>query len=351
MSISRSQLLSVLLLLFLPLVFIQCRSTDSSSARESQNNRENQKPAYDADLSGYEYPYEVREYEFNAQGQDLHMTYMDVQPEKSNGRTVVLLHGKNYASAYWKRTIQALVDRGYRVVAPDQIGFGKSSKPVDFQYTFHALASHTRDLLDEVGVDGATVVAHSMGGMVGTRFALMYPEFTRQLVLVNPIGLEDWKRKVPYRTVDEWFQKELQKTPEGVRSYMRKSYFDGEWDPSYQPLVEVQAGWIRGDDWRRMARVSALTYDMIFTQPVLYEFEDLSMPVLLIIGQRDRTALGTGMVSDEVAKTMGRYNRLDEFAADAIPDSTLVELEDVGHVPPYEAFDRYIDALSAFLKR
>ncbi len=279
------------------------------------------------------------------------MTYMDVQPEKSNGRTVVLLHGKNYASAYWKRTIQALVDRGYRVVAPDQIGFGKSSKPVDFQYTFHALASHTRDLLDEVGVDGATVVAHSMGGMVGTRFALMYPEFTRQLVLVNPIGLEDWKRKVPYRTVDEWFQKELQKTPEGVRSYMRKSYFDGEWDPSYQPLVEVQAGWIRGDDWRRMARVSALTYDMIFTQPVLYEFEDLSMPVLLIIGQRDRTALGTGMVSDEVAKTMGRYNRLDEFAADAIPDSTLVELEDVGHVPPYEAFDRYIDALSAFLKR
>jgi pimeloyl-ACP methyl ester carboxylesterase len=131
---------------------------------------------------------------------------------------------------------------------------------------------------------------------------------------------------------------------------MRQSYFAGEWKPAYDPLVEVQAGWIRGDDWRRMARVSAMTYDMIFTQPVLYEFGDLEMPVLLIIGQRDRTALGTGMVSDEVAETMGRYDRLDERTANAIPDSTLVELDDVGHVPPFEAFDRYMDALSSFLE-
>jgi len=310
-----------------------------------------EKPAYDADLSGYDYPYKVHEYRFDAQGLDLHMAYMDVRPEAdANGRTVVLLHGKNYASAYWKRTIEALVDRGYRVVAPDQIGFGKSSKPVDFQYTFHALAHHTRNLLDEAGVDGASLVAHSMGGMVGTRFALMYPDFTEKLSLVNPIGLEDWKRKVPYRTVDEWFQKELEKTPAAVKSYMKQSYFDGKWKPAYDPLVEVQAGWIRGNEYRRIARVSALTYDMIFTQPVLYEFPDLSMPVLLIIGQRDRTALGTGMVSEEVAKTMGRYDRLDEKTADAIPDSTLVELEGVGHVPPFEVFDRYITSLAEFLE-
>ena len=334
----------VVLVLCLPLLSVQCTST------RSQTDSASDQPAYDADLSSYDYPYEVQEYAFDAQGLDLHMAYMDVQPDDHNGETVVLMHGKNYASAYWERTIDTLVDDGYRVIAPDQLGFGKSSKPVDFQYTFHALAHHTRDLLDKQGVDSATVVGHSMGGMMATRFSLMFPGFTDKLVLTNPIGLEDWKRKVPYRTVDEWFQKELKKTPQGVKDYMRQSYFAGEWKPAYDPLVEVQAGWIRGDDWRRMARVSAMTYDMIFTQPVLYEFGDLEMPVLLIIGQRDRTALGTGMVSDEVAETMGRYDRLDERTANAIPDSTLVELDDVGHVPPFEAFDRYMDALSSFLE-
>jgi pimeloyl-ACP methyl ester carboxylesterase len=189
-----------------------------------------------------------------------------------------------------------------------------------------------------------------MGGMVATRFALMFPERTEQLVLVNPIGLEDWKRTVPYRTIDEWYRQELEKTPQGVKNYMRRSYFDGEWKEAYDPLLEIQAGWIRGPDYEEtIARVSARTYDMIFTQPVLYEFPDLQMPTLLIIGQRDRTALGTSMVPDSVAATMGRYDRLDEQTADAIPNSTLVELPGIGHVPHYETFDRFLRSLSDFL--
>lgn len=45
-----------------------------------------------------------------------------------------------------------------------------------------------------------------MGGMLATRFALMFPEMTEKLILLNPIGLEDWKIKVPYQTVDEWYR-------------------------------------------------------------------------------------------------------------------------------------------------
>ena len=306
--------------------------------------------AYDARLSDYDYPYDVEYFDVDAQRQSLEMAYMDVSPEETEPHhTVLLLHGKNFSGAYWGRTIESLIDAGYRVIAPDQIGFGKSSKPINFQYSFHALASHTADLLDNQDVGSVTVVGHSMGGMLASRFALMFPERTDQLVLVNPIGLEDWKRKVPYQTIDEWYQGELEKTPQGVKNYMRQSYFDGEWKDAYDPLLEIQAGWIRGPDYERIARVSARTYDMIFTQPVLYEFPDLEMPTLLIIGERDRTALGTGMVSDSVAATMGRYDKLGDETAEAIPNSTLVEFSGIGHIPQFETFDRYIDALMGFL--
>lgn len=306
--------------------------------------------AYDARLSGYDYPYSVQYRDVDAQRRSLEMAYMDVSPtDTTPHHTVLLLHGKNFSGAYWGRTMEALVGAGYRVIAPDQIGFGKSSKPVDFQYSFHALAHHNGALLDDRKVGSVTVVGHSMGGMLAARFALQFPGRTDQLVLVNPIGLEDWKRKVPYRAIDDWYRQELKKTPEGVKNYMRRSYFDGEWKEAYEPLLDIQAGWIRGPDYRTVARVSARTYDMIFTQPVLYEFPDLQMPTLLIIGQRDRTALGTGMVPDSVAATMGRYDKLDEVTAQAIPSSTLVELRGVGHVPHYEAFDRFREALMRFL--
>ncbi|GJM44137.1 MAG: alpha/beta hydrolase [Gemmatimonadota bacterium] len=319
----------------------------TATPAQSQGSEE---PAYDAQLSTYAYPHEVRKFALDSQGHPLEMAYMDVAPtDEPNGRTVLLLHGKNFSGAYWADTIVALTGLGYRVIAPDQIGFGKSSKPEHYQFTFQALATNTQALLDARGVDRVDVVGHSMGGMLATRFALMFPAGTGNLVLVNPIGLYDWKREVPYLTVDDWYRSELRKTPEGVKEYMTQSYFDGVWKGSYQPLVEIQQGWIRGGDYPRIAWNSALTYDMIFTQPVLYEFDQLQVPTLLIIGQRDKTALGKPLVDEEVAAMMGDYSTLDEKAAAAIPNATLVELEGVGHVPQFESWDEYIHALTEFL--
>jgi pimeloyl-ACP methyl ester carboxylesterase len=308
-----------------------------------------QGPAYDARLSGYEYPFPVRLHPVKAQQQTLEMAYMDIRPERANGRAVLLLHGKNFSGAYWERTIRVLTAAGYRVIVPDQIGFGKSSKPEPFQFTFQELATHTRGLLDALGVPRVSVVGHSMGGMLATRFALMYPDLTEKLVLVNPIGLEDWKRLVPYRTIDESFRTELEATPDSVRAYMQESYFARTWKPEYEPLVEIQSGWLRGPDRCRMAWISALTSDMVFTQPVLYEFPDLRMPVLLIIGQRDRTAIGKAWAPPEVKPKLGNYPELGRRAQAAIPNARLVAIENAGHLPQVEAFDQYRSALEEFL--
>ena len=93
-----------------------------------------------------------------------------------------------------------------------------------------------------------------------------------------------------------------------------------------------------------------LTYDMIFTQPVCYEFKNIKAPTLLIIGQRDRTALGKPLVSEEVRKTMGNYPELGRKTHEAIKTSRLVELDNVGHLPHIEAFNRFIEPLIKFLK-
>jgi pimeloyl-ACP methyl ester carboxylesterase len=303
----------------------------------------------DARLRAYKYPYPVAFQRSTAQGQLLEMAYMDVAPSGPARGTVLLLHGKNFSGAYWGSTIAALVADGYRVIAPDQIGFGKSTKPRHFQYSFHALAAITRDLLDRLGAREVVVVGHSMGGMLAVRFALSYPDRTAKLVLVNPIGLEDWKRWVPYTPISQLAEREKKRRPADIKEYMRKSYFGGKWKPSYDPLLELQAGWAVGPDRDLLAWTSALTSDMVFTQPVVHELGDLRVPTLLIIGQRDRTAVGKDQAPPAVAAKLGDYPALGKHAAAAIPGAELVELDGVGHVPQVEAFDRTMAPLRRFL--
>ncbi len=312
--------------------------------------QEDQLRCLDVMLTNYDYPYAVEYLALETQQQSLKMAYMQVKPEKANGKTVVLLHGKNFNSAYWKTTMDQLLQQGYQIIAPDQVGFGKSSKPDHFHYTFHALAKNTKQLLDQLGIDKAAVLGHSMGGMLATRFALQYPELVEKLILVNPIGLEDWKLKVPYRSVDWWYRRELKKNYNSIKAYQIKNYYDGQWKPAYNEWVNVLAGWTLNSDYERVAWNAALTYDMIFTQPVLYEFGNLRCPTLLIIGTRDRTALGKPLVSKEVRRTMGLYEQLGKQTQQAIPNAQLVEIPNIGHLPHIESFTAFIQPLEVFLE-
>lgn len=306
-------------------------------------------PRFDAELSAYPYPFPVQFLELASQQERVRMAYMDVAPAQPNGHTVVLLHGKNFPASTWEPTIRFLTARGYRVIVPDQIGFGKSSKPAHYQYSFQQLASNTKAVLDRAEVAKVSIVGHSMGGMLATRFSLMFPGRVEKLVLVNPIGLEDWKTVVPYRSIDQWYEQEKKATPESVREYQRNSYYGGTWKPEYEPLIETSIGVLHHPDYPKIAWASALIYDMIFTQPVVYEFPNLKVPTLLIIGQRDRTALGKAGIPKEVAATLGDYPALGKRTAAAIPGATLVEIPGVGHLPQVEAFEAYSQALAQFL--
>ncbi|NCV86267.1 MAG: alpha/beta hydrolase [Oxalobacteraceae bacterium] len=280
-------------------------------------------PVYGPELEGFDYPLPVQRYEFQSQRQQVHMAYLDAQPERANGRTVVLLHGKNFCAATWEGTMRFLQANGFRVIVPDQIGFCKSSKPASYQYTFQQLANNTKALLDSVGVK---------------RF-------------INPIGLEDWKAEgVPTLSLDQWHAREQQLTAERIRNYERVTYYVNEWRPEYERWVQMIAGMFRGPGRDIVAWHSALTYDMIFTQPVLYEFGKLQVPTLLMFGERDGTAIGKDISPPEVKAKLGDYPKLARRTAAAIPGSELVLFPELGHAPQMQDPDRFHAALIKGLK-
>jgi pimeloyl-ACP methyl ester carboxylesterase len=308
---------------------------------------------YGPELEGFAYPYPLQRFAFDSQGMSLQMAYMDVAAEGTpNGRTVVLMHGKNFCGATWEATIAALTSAGYRVIAPDQIGWCASTKPAHYQYSFQQLATNTHALLQRLGIDHAIVVGHSTGGMLATRYALMYPEATDQLVLVNPIGLEDWKALgVPYRTVDQWFDRELKLSADSVRAYEKSTYYVGHWKPAYERWVDMLAGLNAGPGHRLVAWNSALIYDMIFTQPVIDEVDLLTMPVVLMIGTSDTTAIGSDIAPPDVKAKLGHYDVLGKEVVRRIPHGTLIEFAGLGHAPQIQEPERFHRALlGALLK-
>jgi pimeloyl-ACP methyl ester carboxylesterase len=169
-------------------------------------------------------------------------------------------------------------------------------------------------------------------------------------VLVNPIGLEGYASLIPLRTVDDWYRQELAQTPEKIREYQRAAYYDGDWKPEYARYTRLLEGWTRHPEYERIAWVSALTYDMVLWQPVVHDLPLVRVPTRLIIGTRDRTAIGRSLAPPEVQQKMGDYTTLGKRARQRIPGADLVELPGVGHVPQVEAFAAFEKALLEFVR-
>jgi len=289
-------------------------------------------------MEGWAYPYPVRMLQFEVDGRPVRMAYMDVPAERPNGQTIVLLHGKNFGADYWANTLRAMSGYGYRVIAPDQIGFGKSSKP-EIRYTFGMLADNTARLLDHLKINRVTVIANSMGGMLGVHFARRYPERVSALILENPLGLEDYALSIPPQQTPNLVKLEMAQTPASYRNFVKSYFPNGQTD--VEPFVEQFARVQLSGDYPHFAQVSALTYQMIYEGPIFNELPKLTVPTLLVIGQSDRTVFGRRFAPPEVVKPLGNYPQLGRAAQKMIPGAKLVEFQGVGHVPHLEMPGRF----------
>ena len=303
-------------------------------------------PALDLNLTQLEYPYPVNYFDTKLSGLDVKMAYMDVAAVGKEKGVVLLFHGKNFSSDYWGSTIKDLTRAGFRVVAPDQIGFGKSSKP-EVEYHFDDLCANTSQLLQHLKVKEVSVIANSMGGMVGVRFVRLYPQVVRRLVLENPIGLEDYSKAIPAQSNETLLKLEMAQTESSYRKFMR-SYFPN-WRNEFDVFVENYVRMKNGPDYEKFSMTSARTFQMIAEKPVVPDFPLIKQPTLLIIGQLDHTVFGRRFAPAESVKSMGDFVKLGVEVASIMPNATLVPIPNVGHVPHLEVHEIFMEKVLQFL--
>lgn len=293
------------------------------------------------------YPYPIHTFSALLEGKLVQIAYMDVQPDSAWKTTVILFHGKNFNGYYWKDVMAFLVKAGYRVIAPDQPGWGRSDKP-DLHYSFQLLSYAMHQLIDSLHIAKVTIVGHSMGGMLAARFAMMYPDKVGRLILEDPIGLEDYKRFIPYQTTEKLYANEKAATYDSYKKYQQGYY--PQWKPEYEQYVQAQAEELKSPDFDHIAWVNALTYQMIYEQPVCYEWDRIQAPTLLIVGQEDRTVVGKALLSDEDKKRYGQYPALGEKTKQLIPNCVLLQLPGMGHIPHVQDLPQFKDILLTFIK-
>ena len=318
-------------------------------AVETAENPSGVQEPFGIGLEGFPYPYPVRFFDLAYAGESLRMAYMDVPPEsEGNGRTVLLLHGRNFPSSYWQGVIAALTKAGYRVVAPDQIGFNKSSKPASDLH-FDQFAANTFALLDALNIDKVDVVGHSTGGMLAVRLARTEPERLGRIVLAAPIGLEDYRLYVPPVPLETLMATEDKVTPESYRAQLVTGYSLTLPPDALDPYVEARTRVKGAADYPRWLRAFANSYQMIWREPVVYEIPLLTQPTLFVMGENDRLAPGKTLAPEAVRAKMGRNVELAEALAAKMKDGRVEVFEGIGHLVHLEQPERFNKVVLGFL--
>lgn len=305
-----------------------------ASLTEAQERRQppSHLQATSINLEDVPYPYPVQHIDFTLYDNPVRMVYMDVAPTApANGKTVLLLHGMNWFGEYWGETIRLLNAEGFRVIAPDQIGFGRSSKPI-IPYSLHDHVTNTKALLDGLGISQAVVIGHSMGGAIATRFAFSFPSVTSHLVLVNPIALTDGRLSRGWSRFESYTPERDGRDYEAVRRNIERYFVT--WDEAYERYIDINYGWTLSAEWPRLATVRDLNSQWLYQDPTVYDRPHIVAKTLFLAGAED----GPGF-REQAAQTV----------AD-IPNAQLILIENAGHIPFFEKPDEFYPPLMDFIK-
>ena len=256
--------------------------------------------------------------------------------EGNVGANVVLIHGLGASADIWMHNIRALSE-GYRVYAPDIVGFGRSEKP-DVKYLPSYMAAFINDFMTALNIENACLVGMSLGGGVALQYQLQFPGKVQKLVLVDSAGLG---REMPLamrlatipvlselmlspsKTGMAFVLKQLVYDPAVITDDLIDLYFELNFS---QGAVKTVISVLRACSTIHGARPDVL-------DPIINSLDNIRIPTLIIWGREDRLfPIGHAC-----------------FAREKIPDSYLYIFDRCGHMPNFERPEEFNSVVLNFL--
>lgn len=258
--------------------------------------------------------------------------------EEGAGPAVLLLHGFAGSAEDWRPTGAWLARRGYRAIAVDCLGFGRSAKPADAPYGLALMADLYAGLLDALAIPAAAIVAHSMGGKYALATALLHPQRITKLALV---GSDGFSAPSPLTRLGGWPLLGaailwLSARPALLRGMLGAAFYAPERYVTPELIRRGQASLLGAENQRALSALSR-RYDQTDLQitGLRARLHELRCPTLLVWGDHDRVfppACG-------------------HAAAAAIPGAGLAIIPRCGHFPQVEAARAFRGLLAGFLTR
>ncbi|MFP2904244.1 alpha/beta fold hydrolase [Pyxidicoccus sp. 3LFB2] len=272
------------------------------------------------------------------------VSFVDLPGASPDAKTVVFIHGLGSYLKFWRSQLDAFHQQGYRVVAVDLPGYGKSDKPGSFPYTMEAMADAVREVVDGLQVDKPILAGHSMGGQTSLSYAIRYPDALSALVLVSPAGFEkfSWKEKA-------WFERvmstEFIKTaPESaIWGSVRQGNFMN-WRPELEWLIEERVRVAKSPEFDAYAYANVRTVKgLAHNDFVRDNLHHVTVPTLIVYGTDDRLIPNPFLHGGEARDIM-------EYGASRIPGAKLVPMKGCGHTVQLDCPARFNEAVLPFLR-
>jgi pimeloyl-ACP methyl ester carboxylesterase len=274
-----------------------------------------------------------------------HHTLRYVELNPSGARTLLFLHGLGSSLKFWRYQLDAFAAQGYRVIAIDQLGFGKSDKPAQFPYSMEAQAEVVAEVVEGLGLERVVLVGHSMGGEVALVTAIRSPERVEALVLTSPAGFEAFSPREK-----KWFEKVfsasfVKATPEyGIWGSVRYNNFV-TWKPEYEWLIEERVRLAKSDEFDAYAYAQVRAVDGLTHNDFVREsLEKVKQPTLIVFGEDDRLIPNPFLHG-------GRARKVMEAGAAKIAGASLVGLPGCGHTVQMDCAEPYNAQVKTFLAK